>query len=285
MLIQSIPKSFNKFFNGTTPCKVTLKDQDRNPWNICLEKIDDRLVFKNGWRQFARDKCLEERDFLVFEYDGKSTFYVKIFSKSGCRIEAENLGKTVPIVILEENSAQNCTKVQRGYKRKHPPTPSKINDNKSDSEGPSPSQRKPKRTYEENGNHVERKALGPSRRKPKRIYEENGNHVEKKALGPAKCVPPKNTHFEEVPRRILKQLNINQISKISLRDENNKLWPVAISKKQQGRHFFADGWYDFRQAHNIKEGHRCDFQFVIGKANVVKELRVRVLPPSKSKCP
>ena len=133
-LFQRIPKAFTKFFNGIIPSKATLVDHDGNSWDIELEKMKDFLILKNGWGKFAWDKCLEEADFLVFEYNGKSTFYVKIFSKSGCRKEAANGEKLVPIVTLDEDSDQGCRKIQRGLKWKHSPTTLKINE-KPHSEG------------------------------------------------------------------------------------------------------------------------------------------------------
>jgi len=79
-----------------------------------------RLVFKNGWQQFVKEKNLEEGDFLVFQYDGKSTFKVKIFSKTGCRKVATppTREKTVPIVNLEEDSDEPSHKIQSNATRK-----------------------------------------------------------------------------------------------------------------------------------------------------------------------
>ncbi|CAJ1961054.1 unnamed protein product [Sphenostylis stenocarpa] len=109
-----LPTSFTKFFNEIAPCKVTLVDQDGKCLDVKLEKIEGRLVFKNGWQQFTQEKNLEEGDFLVFQYDGMSTFNVKIFSKTGCKKVAAppNSEKIVPIVNLEEDSNQHSNKNQ-----------------------------------------------------------------------------------------------------------------------------------------------------------------------------
>ncbi|KAK7337901.1 hypothetical protein VNO77_18492 [Canavalia gladiata] len=271
---KQIPKSFTKFFNGITPCKATLVDHDRNSWDIHLEKIEDRLVFKSGWEQFAKEKGLEEGDFLVFQYDDKSTFYVKIFSRTGCRKVAEapaSCAKSLPIVNSDEHSVPTCNKTQRGRKRKHPPTGLKINE-KSMSEGPSEG----------------------ARSKSRGVYEENDNRHEKKpdpaecvSLPPG-CVPLQNPHFEiyfspwklnrvEIPRGLLRKLNITMSPEINLRDEKNRLWPVKIMNMEEGtRKYLGAGWSNFRKGNNIEEGHLCDFELVIDKANVVKELLVRL---------
>lgn len=113
-LFQQIPTSFTKFFNGIAPCKIILIDHDGKCWDVKLEKIEGRLVFKNGWQQFAKLKNLEEGDFLVFQYDGMSTFNVKIFSKTGCRKGATppSREKVVPIVNLEKDSDEFGNKIQ-----------------------------------------------------------------------------------------------------------------------------------------------------------------------------
>ncbi|XP_027350296.1 putative B3 domain-containing protein At5g66980 [Abrus precatorius] len=223
-----IPKSFTKFFNGTTPCKATLVDQDINSRDdICLEKVEDRLVFKSGWEQFAKEKGLEEGDFLVFQYDGNSSFYVKIFSKTGCRKVAapppppapaccEKVA--VPIVILDEDSNLNSKKNRRGRKRKNlSTTVLKTNENKKPVlEGPSEG--------------AQSKLNG--------VKEENVNRYEMKP-DLANLDPPWNPHFSicltawklnrvEIPRLVLKKFNIILTPRISIRDENDNLWPVAI---------------------------------------------------------
>jgi len=94
-----------------------------------MEGMEGRLVFKNGWQQFVKEKNLEDGDFLVFQYDAKSTFNVKIFSKTGCRKVATppSREKSVPIVNLEEDSGEPSNKIQsNGIRKRSLPTP-KIN--------------------------------------------------------------------------------------------------------------------------------------------------------------
>nr|KYP71813.1 Putative B3 domain-containing protein At5g66980 family [Cajanus cajan] len=255
---KKLPTSFTKFFNGITPCKTILVDHDRNFWDIYLEKIEGRLVFKNGWQQFAKEKGLEEEDFLVFQYDGKSTFNVKIFSRTGCRKVAapSSCEKIVPSVILNKDSDLRSNKIQRGCKRKHSSPSLKTNE----------------------------KLV---------VAEENDNHHEKKPCL-TKCVPLQNPHFQiyfdaawrlkkvELPRRVLRKMNIKLMPNriINLRDENDTLWPVIITAGFGDRYFLGSGWSVFQRSNNIQEGQQCDFQFVVDKANVVQEMLVRV----HSKC-
>ncbi|KAK7397299.1 hypothetical protein VNO78_18467 [Psophocarpus tetragonolobus] len=241
-----IPTSFTKFFNGVTPCRATLVDEDRKSWDVSMERIEGRLVFKNGWQQFARDKDLEEGDFLVFQYDGSSTFNVKIFSKTGCRKVAApatpRSGKIVPTAILDEDPNQRCTKIQRGRKRKQS-SPSLQTNDKSEMEG----------TCSSKGVRCKSETFDA----------------------------PWKLKKVELPRRVLKKRNIKLISNISLRDEDGKIWPASITTTDnENRYFLGSGWVNFRRSNNIQEGHQCDFEFVVDKENVAQELLVRV----RSKC-
>ncbi|KAL9320368.1 hypothetical protein ACSQ67_012207 [Phaseolus vulgaris] len=264
-----IPTSFTKFFNGIAPCKIILIDHDGKCWDVKLEKIEGRLVFKNGWQQFAKLKNLEEGDFLVFQYDGMSTFNVKIFSKTGCRKGATppSREKVVPIVNLEKDSDEFGNKIQSNGigKRSLPNTKLKL---ESVLEGACPSE--------------------GARRRSKRLKEEKDKQNDKK-LALTKHVPLQNPHFQiyfdtpwrlkrvEIPKKAIKDMEIKLIGNIILRDENDRSWPVSIiSTANQDRRYLGSGWLDFRQCNNIEEGCQCDFQFVVDKANVAKELLVRV---------
>ncbi|KAL2345782.1 hypothetical protein Fmac_007067 [Flemingia macrophylla] len=287
-----LPPSFTKFFNGVIPCKTTLVDHDRKLWDIYLEKIEGSLVFKNGWQQFAKEKGLEDEDFLIFQYDGKSTFDVKIFSRTGCRKVAASAscGKVVPTVILNEDSDLRCNKIQRGSKRKHS-SPSLTTYRKSELK-----ETNEESVSEEADEKPVLKGTRPSeeaRCKPTRVTEESDNHLEKKPCL-TKCVPLQNPDFHiyfdsawrlkkvELPRKVLNKMNIKLIPNkiIHLRDENDKLWPVLITAGYSDRQFLGSGWSAFQRGSNIQEGSQCDFQFVVDKANEVQELLVRV----HSKC-
>jgi len=84
--------------------------------------------------------------------------------------------------------------------------------------------------------------------------------------------------LQELPRKVLKGMNIRLRHNITLRDENDRTWPVSISSTANDqRHYLGCGWKDFKLSNKIENGCQCDFQFVVDKANVAKELLVRVL--------
>ncbi|MED6123557.1 hypothetical protein PIB30_050244 [Stylosanthes scabra] len=252
-----IPKAFSaKFINGKIARKVAVVDHEGNSWDVELKKMEDgSLVFKNGWQDFARDKCLEQADFLVFGYDGKSKFHVKIFSKSGCRKEAANGSRKLdPIVISddEDSDHQNSKRKQR----KLSPTSVLIVNEKPHSK-------------------KEGTIVGKSKG-AKRESKASAGLVK----DPHFVIPMSHWRMRrvEIPRRVMKELNISLKSRIKLRDENDKLWPVKITTTGR-RHYLADGWSRFWQAKSIEEGNLCDFKFVVGKANSAEELLVRVQSP------
>ncbi|XP_027932448.1 putative B3 domain-containing protein At5g66980 isoform X2 [Vigna unguiculata] len=228
--------------------------------------MEGLLVFKNGWQEFVKEKNLEEGDFLVFQYDGKTTFTVKIFAKTGCRKVAASPSrvKVVPIVNLEEDSDEDSYKIQSNGVRKRPLPSSKAN---VKSEGACP--------------------FEGAQRKSKRVKEgKDKTNDEKPAL--AKHVPLENAHFQicftsryklkrvELPRKLLKMRNIKLLKNITLRDENDESWPVLINSSND-RNYLGSGWLTFKKNKNIQEGSRCDFQFVVNKSNMAIELLVHVI--------
>ncbi|XP_022642858.1 putative B3 domain-containing protein At5g66980 [Vigna radiata var. radiata] len=265
-----IPRSFTKFFTGIPPCKVVLVEQDGKHWDVKVEIIEGGLVFKSGWQEFAKEKKLEDCDFLVFEYDGKTTFNVKIFGKTGCRKVAAP-PKVVPIVNLEEDSDEHSNEIQNNGVRKRPLPSSKTN---VKSEGACP--------------------FKGAQHRSKRIKEGKDKMNDEKP-GLTKHVPLENGHFQicfdseyklkrvEFPRKMLK-MNIKLLRSITLRDENGKSWPVTVNfTLDYHRRYLGSGWMAFRESKNIQLGSRCDFQFVVDKANVARELLVRVLSKIKNK--
>lgn len=80
------------------------------------------------------------------------------------------------------------------------------------------------------------------------------------------------------------KMNIKLLRSITLRDENGKSWPVTVNfTLDYHRRYLGSGWMAFRESKNIQLGSRCDFQFVVDKANVARELLVRVLSKIKNK--
>ncbi|KAI9111214.1 hypothetical protein K1719_017825 [Acacia pycnantha] len=81
-----IPKLFVSSFS-LTPKTVKLINTSKRLWMVEMEKEEEdpkALYFKKNWDKFVKDNTLEAADFLIFKFDGKSTFEVVICGKSAC---------------------------------------------------------------------------------------------------------------------------------------------------------------------------------------------------------
>ncbi|MED6194698.1 hypothetical protein PIB30_030887 [Stylosanthes scabra] len=75
----ALPKAFYGNLKKKLPENVNLKGPGGALWNIGLTTRDDTLYFTHGWKQFVKDHSLMENDFLVFKFNGESTFDVLVF--------------------------------------------------------------------------------------------------------------------------------------------------------------------------------------------------------------
>ncbi|XP_009769345.1 B3 domain-containing protein Os01g0723500-like [Nicotiana tabacum] len=79
-----IPSEFVKYITKEATETTILKGPSGKYWNMKLREDEEGLFFNaGGWNKFAREQQLEEGDFLLFQYDGKITFHVRIFNKNG----------------------------------------------------------------------------------------------------------------------------------------------------------------------------------------------------------
>ncbi|XP_057721306.1 B3 domain-containing protein REM16 [Arachis stenosperma] len=75
----ALPKAFYGNLKKKLPENVSLRGPGGALWNIGLTTREDTLYFTHGWKQFVKDHSLIENDFLVFKFNGESTFDVLIF--------------------------------------------------------------------------------------------------------------------------------------------------------------------------------------------------------------
>lgn len=59
----------------------------RSSWQVELEKGPDGLFFREGWWKFVEDNSLELGDFLIFKFDRKSKFFIRIYGRTACEKE------------------------------------------------------------------------------------------------------------------------------------------------------------------------------------------------------
>ncbi|KAI9111165.1 hypothetical protein K1719_017776 [Acacia pycnantha] len=91
----SIPKLFVSSFH-LTPKTVKLINASKRLWMVDMEKEEKdpkELYFKNHWPKFVKENALEDADFLLFKFDGNSTFEVVICGRTTCDKMLENQTK------------------------------------------------------------------------------------------------------------------------------------------------------------------------------------------------
>ncbi|KAL3722457.1 hypothetical protein ACJRO7_034776 [Eucalyptus globulus] len=78
-----IPPKFARLFSEELPHRVILKGPSGGKWNAKLRKDNAGLYIHDGWREFHMDNSLGNKEFLLFEYNGKRSFEVDIFDPTG----------------------------------------------------------------------------------------------------------------------------------------------------------------------------------------------------------
>lgn len=87
--LQPIPLKFSENLRKKLPEIVTLKGPSGNTWQVELSTNEDIMFFRHGWEEFVKDHFLEEKDLLIFKYNGDSCFDVlMIDGQSLCEKEA-----------------------------------------------------------------------------------------------------------------------------------------------------------------------------------------------------
>ncbi|KAK8495561.1 hypothetical protein V6N13_092979 [Hibiscus sabdariffa] len=102
------------------PQKSTLETGDGRFWHVGVEKIDDNLCFKNGWKQFVQQNSLKMGDLLVFNYLGNFRFELEFYGRNCCRKRVETTAgepmpeyRQRPIRNVRKKNVRNLNYVQR----------------------------------------------------------------------------------------------------------------------------------------------------------------------------
>lgn len=75
----AIPEQFTRNLRKKLPKLVTLKGPSGSTWQVGLTTNDDTVFFNHGWEEFVNDHFLQDKDLLIFKYNGDSCFDVLMF--------------------------------------------------------------------------------------------------------------------------------------------------------------------------------------------------------------
>ncbi|GAV84812.1 B3 domain-containing protein [Cephalotus follicularis] len=81
-----IPENFVRKFRDELSAAVTLTVPDGHIWHLGLKKVDNKIWFSDGWQEFMERYSICVGYFLVFRYEGNSSFNVFIFNLSSSEI-------------------------------------------------------------------------------------------------------------------------------------------------------------------------------------------------------
>lgn len=98
--IQRLPKKFVKKYGNELSAVATLSLKDGRVWFVRLQKADLKLWFCDGWHEFLEDNSITSGHFLIFRYEGNSSFSVYIYRLSQCDIES-------PGIVVENDNQKN----------------------------------------------------------------------------------------------------------------------------------------------------------------------------------
>lgn len=91
-----IPEKFASKMKNKLPDTVVLRGPSKNVWNVGLIVEEDKLILKDGWKEFVEDHSLKENDAMVFEYNFDSHFDVFWFDHSSlCENESSYFVKRI----------------------------------------------------------------------------------------------------------------------------------------------------------------------------------------------
>ncbi|KAJ4850508.1 hypothetical protein Tsubulata_040627, partial [Turnera subulata] len=110
--LQRIPDKFVRLFGHELSGVVNVKVPNCQAWKVGLTRNQDGLWFNRGFREFMEHLSLDFGHFLVFRYEGSSSFSVFVFDKTACEIRyPSNLRNFSENIGAEDSEAENDGKI------------------------------------------------------------------------------------------------------------------------------------------------------------------------------
>lgn len=97
--MQRIPESFVRKFRDELSTVATLNVPDGHVWRVGLKKSDNKFWFYDGWHGFIEHYAIRVGYFLVFRYEGNSTFSVFIYNINNSEINYQSNALSSPEAI------------------------------------------------------------------------------------------------------------------------------------------------------------------------------------------
>ncbi|KAL6012099.1 hypothetical protein ACLOJK_002575 [Asimina triloba] len=289
-----IPQAFIKHINHGAYQTVSVKGPSGNVWHLDLVEDAKGLLFQDGWKEFARENCLEVGYLLVFRYDGNScTFAMRVFDTSGCdngdRIVAksckESSGISVPKVaaslVSQKSGQQNRGERLIGLRRRVTRSSCKVERNQSakralENDGrvgtnkrrmmntSFKSQTNPSESRQAKHKHktVLKPRCGSLTSQRRNVTEEERT----KAVDKAKSLKLQNPSVAGLPRKFVRSYLPRKNCLMTVWDPTGRKWNI-----NHVHGALSAGWKYFCLHNNLEEGDVCVFEHVENH-----ELRVHI---------
>ncbi|MED6197728.1 hypothetical protein PIB30_059447 [Stylosanthes scabra] len=272
--ILKIPKKFCIKYGDGVPNPVCLKTPDGIQWKVDWSKCDGKMLFKNGWKEFAAYYSLDNGHMLWFEYNGTSKIEVHILDTTGLEIDypstnhnsddsSVEISNELPKTVDDDNSIEAVNEPPQRV----PGRPSK----KAKAAAENPSSSSPKRGVERGCN----KQRYQSEETGLKMPTIQSARVDMDIIQAAKKFKSKNPSFiikirqteltraaTSIPAAFFREHFKEEKEHLNLCN-GKKQWPATLIYYPVKKSVvLSSGWRLFAQENKLKAGDICIFVLV-----------------------
>ncbi|KAI8532898.1 hypothetical protein RHMOL_Rhmol11G0253400 [Rhododendron molle] len=275
-----IPLDFIAQVEGRIPNKAFLRNCHGKLWPVKVTKARNHFHFSDGWPKFVEDGSLDLGEFLVFNYDGTSVFYVKIFERTGCLKEV--IGSSY-ITVNEEEEKEEEEEEEEDK-----------DEEEEEEEEKEEEDMEVEKCSEEHGDAVDEQELEST---PLRCLLDSVGNKGKVAVKVEDnedvfehgiVSRPKNPYFVAklrqkrrnelfIPTDVIRVHRLELPKNLIILDEEGRKLSSKVIRWNDGRTWLTKGWKAFCKWNYLKREDRCICEFVHGEGSDGIYLKMRIL--------
>ncbi|KAJ4791210.1 Transcriptional factor B3 family protein [Rhynchospora pubera] len=248
-----IPKEFYKHLPTVLPKRASLVTQSCKIWRVDVGQNEEDICLSRGWSEFVKAHDLQLGYFLLFRYEGKMVFSVKVFDTSCClkdyaltpsepkqpTFESSKVIDLMSDVKSESYSGDAQIPVDSGKKRKNASGKAQLVCEEDRDEGES---------------------IFKSREKKKKIQKSSSTVPWfEKTLSRSSTTKYRASLC--VPKRFCVENGLVSTQDIFLMNSNGNKWRVKLLIRPHNADL-SMGWRGFSEENELKEGEKCIFQLI-----------------------
>ncbi|KAJ3697555.1 hypothetical protein LUZ61_001260 [Rhynchospora tenuis] len=255
-----IPKKFYKHLPTVLPKWASLVTQSCKIWRVDVHQNEEGIYFSRGWSEFVKAHDLQLGYFLLFRYEGKMIFTVKVFDTTCCLKDYAltpcepkqpifQSSKVVDLTFDVRSEVYSCDAqipVDSGKKRKHASGKAQLVCEEDGEEG-EPKKEKIQKSTPTAPQFEKTKKNSPTVPQFEKTLSPSSTTKDRKSLA--------------IPKRFCVENGLVSKQAIFLMNSKGNKWRVKILIRQ----YHADlttGWRDFSKENELKKGDICIFQLI-----------------------